>query len=252
MMTAKVQEMTAKPGGPEPSLLQHATELTQAANPLRDDVERTFDRRYRSLGSAQAYDRDRFDDEPAKRRRDRKTQQAILRTLQEPGTIRTILDIPCGTGRLTRLIKEAGFDYIGADQSEAMLAVAREKLADLPGLRLVTADAARLQFDTDSFDCVVCVRFLNLFPSELRLPMLREMHRVSRRFLLVESRYSRELTWWRRLAAAFSRKQREHYRLDVAFWNDMAKTEWAIHRLHHFKSRGFLSTTRLITLFRKT
>ena len=159
--------------------------------------------------------------------------------------------MPCGTGRLIQRLIDAGFTYTGADQSEAMLTVAREKNAGQPELELVTADAANLQFEDNSFDCLVCVRFLNLFPSELRLPMLREMHRVSRRFLLVESRYMREPTWWRPLVAAVWSKFRKHYRLDRVFWADIAATNWRVHRLHHFKSRGFFSTTRLIVMLEK-
>jgi ubiquinone/menaquinone biosynthesis C-methylase UbiE len=214
-------------------------------------IEESFARRYQNLDAARAYDRDRFESESAKQRRDRNTQQAILRALREPGGIRSVLDLPCGTGRLTRLLLEAGFEYTGADQSEAMLTVAREKTSDLAGVSLVTADAAHLHFAEDSFDCVVCVRFLNLFPSEMRQPMLREMRRVSRRFLLAESRYSRELTWWRPLAAALRAKSREHYELDRVYWRDLAETGWKIHRLHHFKSRGLFSSTRVVTMLEK-
>ena len=214
-------------------------------------IEQTFSHRYRNLDAARAYDRDRFQSESAKQRRDHNTQQAILRALREPGTIQSVLDLPCGTGRLTQLLIEGGFQYTGADQSEAMLTVAREKFSDLPGANLVTADASHLQFADNSFDCVVCVRFLNLFPSEMRKPMLREMRRVSRRFLLAESRYSRELTWWRPLAAAVSARSREHFELDQSFWRDLMDTGWRIHRLHHFKSRGFLSSTRVVTMLEK-
>ena len=219
--------------------------------PDADSIEQSFDRRYRNLEAARAYDHDRFQSSPAKQRRDRNTQQAILRALREPGTIRSVLDLPCGTGRLTRLLIEGGFDYTGADQSEAMLTVAREKAAGLPGVRLVIADAARLEFPDASFDCVVCTRFLNLFPPEMRRPMLAEMRRVSRRFLLAESRYTRELAWWRPIAAALRAKAREHYELDRSYWRDLAETGWRVHRLHLFKSRGWLSSTRLVTLLEK-
>ena len=41
--------------------------------------------------------------------------------------IRTVLDLACGTGSLTRELAERGYEMIGADQSEEMLAVAAEK-----------------------------------------------------------------------------------------------------------------------------
>lgn len=38
----------------------------------------------------------------------------------------TVLDLGCGTGKITRLLKQAGFDMIGVDNSEEMLEIARE------------------------------------------------------------------------------------------------------------------------------
>lgn len=38
-----------------------------------------------------------------------------------------ILDLGCGTGKLTRRLKEKGYDMIGIDNSEDMLSIAREK-----------------------------------------------------------------------------------------------------------------------------
>ena len=39
----------------------------------------------------------------------------------------TVLDLGCGTGKITRLLKKAGYDMIGVDNSEEMLAEAVEK-----------------------------------------------------------------------------------------------------------------------------
>lgn len=38
-----------------------------------------------------------------------------------------VLDLGCGTGTLTRMLKEAGYDMIGIDYSEEMLSIARQK-----------------------------------------------------------------------------------------------------------------------------
>ena len=44
-----------------------------------------------------------------------------------------VLDLGCGTGDLTLMLTQAGYDMIGVDQSEEMLAVLRDK-ADQLGL----------------------------------------------------------------------------------------------------------------------
>lgn len=41
-----------------------------------------------------------------------------------------ILDLGCGTGRMTRLLAEAGYDMIGVDVSEEMLMIARDISAE--------------------------------------------------------------------------------------------------------------------------
>ena len=40
-----------------------------------------------------------------------------------------VLDLGCGTGSMTQLLAEAGYDMIGADNSEEMLEIAMEKRA---------------------------------------------------------------------------------------------------------------------------
>ena len=47
--------------------------------------------------------------------------------------VRTVLDLACGTGSLTRELALRGYDLIGVDRSEEMLAQAAEKCRDLPG-----------------------------------------------------------------------------------------------------------------------
>ena len=42
-----------------------------------------------------------------------------------------VADLGCGTGDLTLMLTQAGYDMIGVDQSEEMLAVLREKADEL-------------------------------------------------------------------------------------------------------------------------
>ena len=42
-----------------------------------------------------------------------------------------VVDLGCGTGDLTLMLTQAGYDMIGVDQSEEMLSVLQEKAADL-------------------------------------------------------------------------------------------------------------------------
>jgi SAM-dependent methyltransferase len=60
-----------------------------------------------------------------------------------------VLELACGTGRIALPLAGAGFHVIGVDRSEAMLAIARRKLAALPAsvqerLTLVNQDMSAL------------------------------------------------------------------------------------------------------------
>jgi trans-aconitate methyltransferase len=56
----------------------------------------------------------------------------------------TILDLGCGTGDLTYQISQRGANVIGVDNSEAMIASAREKY---PDITFILADARHLNLD---------------------------------------------------------------------------------------------------------
>lgn len=48
-------------------------------------------------------------------------------------SVHTVLDLACGTGSMTALLTERGYELIAVDESPDMLAAAREKAADLTG-----------------------------------------------------------------------------------------------------------------------
>ena len=66
-----------------------------------------------------------------------------------------VLELGCGTGRITRPLAEAGVDIVGIDRSTEMLARAREQLAHAPARELVRGDIRALPFAADAFAMVV-------------------------------------------------------------------------------------------------
>lgn len=77
----------------------------------------------------------------------------------------TVVDLGCGTGRnlplLARAVGEGG-RVVGLDLSTGALAVARERVADLPQVELVHADAARA--DLGAPDRVLATFSLSMMP----------------------------------------------------------------------------------------
>lgn len=72
-----------------------------------------------------------------------------FQTLIKPGS--KVLDVGCAAGRDTRLLKDMGFDVVGADLADKLLAIAKESN---PDIRFVKADMRKLPFEDQSFDAL--------------------------------------------------------------------------------------------------
>jgi SAM-dependent methyltransferase len=71
-----------------------------------------------------------------------------------------VLDVPCGFGRHTVPLAQAGFRVVGVDRSQALLAEARRRADGTAGLELIGADYRDLPLPDERFDAAV-----NLFSS---------------------------------------------------------------------------------------
>jgi ubiquinone/menaquinone biosynthesis C-methylase UbiE len=74
----------------------------------------------------------------------------------EPGA--EILDIPCGFGRHSIPLAEAGYRVVGADRSRVLLEEARRRAGAIEGLEFVEADYREIPLEENRFAAV-----LNLF-----------------------------------------------------------------------------------------
>ena len=71
--------------------------------------------------------------------------------------VRTVLDLACGTGEMTAILTERGYEMIAADASPEMLAQAREKAADLAGEPPVFLNQSMTGLDLyGTVDAAVC------------------------------------------------------------------------------------------------
>ncbi|MHC1712647.1 MAG: class I SAM-dependent methyltransferase [Solidesulfovibrio sp.] len=93
---------------------------------------------------------------------------------------RRVLDVCCGTGRQTLVLRRAGIDALGVDASSAMLAVARKAAPSSGDAPFGRMDARRLAFADATFDAAVITFALHENEEPDRLAMGREMARVVR------------------------------------------------------------------------
>ena len=156
------------------------------------DYKREF---YRSAQVAEDYDFHRFST-PERQKRNARKWAAIRKALAATSGVRTILDLPCGTGRFTGALARDGYEVVGSDISLEMLQKAAtldagKKVDGQPTVihGFVQANAEHLPLRSDSLDCVVCIRFMMHVDPATRVRMLREFRRVSRRWAVVDYRH---------------------------------------------------------------
>lgn len=106
---------------------------------------------------------------------DRFTQAGLL-SLVNPTW--AVADLGCGTGNASELLAPYVQKVIAVDQSEAMLAAARKRLAGVSNVEFVAGSLHRLPLADASVDAAVCVLVLH----HLEEPgaALREMRRILR------------------------------------------------------------------------
>ena len=157
------------------------------------DAQRYYEERkafYQNESIAAGYDGHRF--KGARSLRNWAKWRAIRKALRRAGFVRTILDLPTGTGRFVESFLEEGHVLVGADISHAMMREAAAKLGKDPPstmLGFVQCDAEALPFREASFDAVASIRFFMHLTPEVRVRVLSEFARVSRNWVIVDYRH---------------------------------------------------------------
>ena len=129
----------------------------------------------------------KYDGELHKRISDRREKRLLERILSTVGRQETLLDVPCGAGRLSPVIARFADQVYEVDYSHEILKLCRENAPHANYTPFfANASALSLPFGDDVFDLVVSIRLSHHFPrTEERLAHVRELCRVSRRFVLV-------------------------------------------------------------------
>jgi SAM-dependent methyltransferase len=120
--------------------------------------------------------------------RHQREQRTIRRALEYIPRGASVLDLPCGTGRATRLLLERGFRVTGADASPPMVRAARENYQSLkhsgdfpdaeaepPTRRAALAELARICRGP------IVVSFFNSFSLDALARRLRKLAHISKR-----------------------------------------------------------------------
>jgi len=99
-----------------------------------------------------------------------------------------ILDVPCGTGRLSLHLLKRGYSVTGVDISKEMVRYIKKRLKKegiYNKIIVKVEDAEKLSFPDNSFDAGVSLRLLGHTPPKNRLKILQELNRVCSKCLIL-------------------------------------------------------------------
>jgi ubiquinone/menaquinone biosynthesis C-methylase UbiE len=138
-------------------------------------AEHYDERRFTSLGG-RLYDR-----------MEKRAVASCLDLAQKISPVSTLLDLACGTGRISEFLASRGYRLTCGDISEEMIGVAKKRLASggFDQIQFLKLDIYQTGQSDETYDCVTAFRLFQHLTSEQRAKALREMARISRRFVLV-------------------------------------------------------------------
>jgi len=158
----------------------HLLRAAEAPRPLR----RSLITAAQPFGTAARYEQGDRSRVYAERNPQRAAQERALLARVWPGRDgETVLDAPCGAGRLLPFLQERGHRAAQLDGAFAMLQQTANTGARA-GL-CVQGDALQLPFADDAVDGVVMFRFLHHLPPDAARQAIAEACRVARRFVVV-------------------------------------------------------------------
>ena len=111
------------------------------------------------------------------------SERVFLPRVLFPGA--KVLDIGCASGGFFNIMRslEPNIEYTGIDIAESAIELAKQKY---PEAQFLATDGIQIPFEDHSFDLVHCTSVLVIEPRYKEL--LKEMYRVSNRFVLADIR----------------------------------------------------------------
>jgi len=93
-----------------------------------------------------------------------------------------VLDIGCGNGRMAEIFVDSKIEYLGIDNSEELIKIARERFKDKPWVKFEVGDVLEVKSrksKVESFDLVLLIAVLHHLPSkQLRRRALNNIHDI--------------------------------------------------------------------------
>jgi ubiquinone/menaquinone biosynthesis C-methylase UbiE len=153
-----------------------------------------------TVEQAKIYEKKRFGRRHKTRRVDR-FEKAFAKNMYEMvGREAVIVDIPCGSGRFFEIFSRAR-KLIMVDYSENMLNVVKERFEIGENVQILQGEISNLPLGSNIADLCFCMRlFHHMKTDEIRLNALKELARISNRYIALSFYNKNSLRYyWRKM-----------------------------------------------------
>ena len=96
-----------------------------------------------------------------------------------------ILDIPCGTGFIGKILCDTQASVTASDISSEMMKRAVNEYSGNNFQGFVECDITNTPFESEFFDCTIVLAFLHRLHKEIRYKTWEEIFRISKKFIIV-------------------------------------------------------------------
>ncbi len=173
--------------------------------------------------------------------------RAIYRCLSATEGIDTVLDLPCGPGRLFPYWSRRGFKVHGMDFSQPMVQAAN----DLHGKMKLTGsvshgDAFQL-VDTPEVELVASVRFAYYFDSSRRVDLFRSLAGATKKYVLTQFKTAATFKGKRNHARELAKRGNKHFATHAQILNELREAGLVplrIEPIGEFSDRAFVIARR--------
>jgi phosphatidylethanolamine/phosphatidyl-N-methylethanolamine N-methyltransferase len=158
----------------------------------------------------------------------------------------SILEVGVGTGLVLCQYPPTSA-IVGIDISDDMLAIARDRAAQLTShdIKLFAMDAETMDFPDGYFDCVAIPYVLSVTPNPQRL--VSEIRRVCRKggTIVIVNHFSGSRFWWFMEKALRSLSDRIGFRSDFCYNEQILQHDWKIESVRNV---NFLGLSKLVII----
>ena len=166
-------------------------------NKIKYDAEERTRERYQSQHYAKQYKKEYVSDLSFKGIRSRIIANREIKVIKNilDGYVNdgmTVMDLPCGTGKLGPILSNYPIKIVAGDISKEMLSLAKNEYK-VNKVEYKVIDATNITYGDGSIDVIICLRLFQRLDKETRKKILHEFSRVGDGVLIVS--YSHTSLW---------------------------------------------------------